>query len=267
MTPIATAELNESLDQFVSTWRMLARPFPAAEIADKPGFALSWANIPFVFYNTTFLTEPLSDARVLKNRIAEALAHIRSKSSPGWIVVCADQLSGAAREKLAQIAEEAKLTPLPMTGMVGDIVPLPESPRPELRFVRISDDATIADFVDLNCAAYGVPIEAGRSIVKEHTFWRDHAYGFVAYKGDQPMATATAIVNGDCLLLFLVATAADQRRNGYADAVVRRALNAAHQATGIRRTVLHATEMGAPVYLRMGYHATGRFVGYLPQAG
>lgn len=266
MTPIATAEPNESLHQFVSTWEMLVRPFPAAEITETPGLAFNWANIPFIFYNSVFLTDALSDARVLNDRIAEALAFIRSRPAPGWMVVCEDQLSGAAKERMAQIAEEEQFAPLPMTGMVGDILPLPESPTPELRFVRISDDATITDFVDLNCLAYGVSIEAGRSIVKEHTLWRTYAHGFVAYKGDKPVATATGIVNGDCILLFLVATAADERRKGYADAVIRRALNTAYEASGIKRTVLHATEMGAPVYLRMGYHATARFKGYIPKA-
>jgi GNAT superfamily N-acetyltransferase len=85
---------------------------------------------------------------------------------------------------------------------------------------------------------------------------RQHAYGFVAYEGDRPVSTATAIINQGCLFLFLVATATDARRKGYGEAVVRHALQTAHEATGIRRTVLHATESGYPVYLRLGYHPT-----------
>jgi GNAT superfamily N-acetyltransferase len=49
---------------------------------------------------------------------------------------------------------------------------------------------------------------------------------------------------------FLVATTPDARRKGYGEAVVRHALQTAHEATGIRRTVLHATEDGYPIYLR-----------------
>jgi GNAT superfamily N-acetyltransferase len=259
-------ELAESLHQFVSTWKLLAKPFPQANLSDKPGLAISWANIPFVFYNTLFLTEQLSDPRVLENRVSEATAYIRSQQVPGWLVVCLDQLSGTAKDELAMITEQEKLAPLPMTGMVGDILPLKEPLHPALQFKRISDDPTIIDFVDMNCVSYNLPIQAGRSIVKEHTLWHEHAYGFVAYENNQPVATATAIVNEGCLLLFLVATMPDVRRKGYADAVIRRALNTAYEATGIRRTVLHATEAGYPVYLRMGYHPTGKFMGYLPMA-
>lgn len=192
--------------------------------------------------------------------------YLRAHEAPGWAVVCLDYLTGSAAEELAAIAQEEKLAPLPMTGMVGDILPLQPSTLSNLRFVRIGDDTTITDFVDLNSVAYHLPIQAGRSIVKEHTLWQKHAYGFVAYEKDEPVATATAIVNEDCLLLFLVATKPEARRKGYADAVIRHALNAAYEATGIQRTVLHATEAGYPVYQRLGYRPSGRFMGYLPQA-
>ena len=97
--------------------------------------------------------------------------------------------------------------------------------------------------------------------MKEHTLWRKHAYGFVAYEGDKPVSTATGIVNEGCIFLFLVATLPEVRRRGYGEAVVRHALQTAHGATGIRRTVLHATEAGYPVYVRLGYSPTVKFMG------
>jgi GNAT superfamily N-acetyltransferase len=75
--------------------------------------------------------------------------------------------------------------------------------------------------------------------------------------------TATAIVNEGCLFLFLVATMPNAQRKGYGDAVVRHALNTAYEATGINRSVLHATEAGYPVYMRLGYHTTSKFMGYM----
>jgi len=106
-----------------------------------------------------------------------------------------------------------------------------------------------------------VPVETSLSLVKEHTLWHEHAYGFVAYQGTKPVSTATAIVNERCLFLFLVATMPEARRKGYGEAVVRHALQTAYQATGISRIVLHATDAGYPLYLRLGYHPTVKFVG------
>jgi ribosomal protein S18 acetylase RimI-like enzyme len=55
--------------------------------------------------------------------------------------------------------------------------------------------------------------------VKEYTLWHEYAYGFVAYEGDKPVSTATAVINDGYLYLFLVATSPDSRRKGYGEAV------------------------------------------------
>jgi GNAT superfamily N-acetyltransferase len=257
----------ESLHQFVTAWKLIGKPFPEADLLDRPGVAVSWANISFPFYNTFFLTEPLTDTLLLKERVREAAAYMRANQNPGWLVVCLDYLSGPAKDNLAAIMAQERLAPsVPMTGMAGDILPLESSVNPALRFARIWDEATIQDFAEINCVSYNIPIKSALSLVTEHTLWQQHAYGFVAYEGDRPVATATAIVNEGCLFLFLVATMPEVRRKGYAGAVVRHALNTAYAATGIRRTVLHATEAGRPVYLRLGYQPTAKFMGYMMEA-
>jgi GNAT superfamily N-acetyltransferase len=230
--------------------------------ADRPGLAISWPNTSFPFYNSLFLIEQLTDADVLQERVEEAAAYMRARRYGGLFVVCLDNLGGSAKENLAAILARAKFAQaIPMTGMAGDILPMESPGHPALRFVRISDDLTIQSFAELNCVSYGVPIETSFSLVKEHTLWREHAYGFVAYEGDKPVSTATAIINEGCLFLFLVATAPDARRKGYGEATVRHALQTAHEVTGIRRTVLHATEAGYPLYLRLGYGPTEKFMG------
>jgi GNAT superfamily N-acetyltransferase len=258
----AKIELEESLHQFITAWRLLARPFPHADLSDKPGLAVSWPNTQFPFYNIVFLTEALNDEDAFRDRVREAVILLRSRQASGLFLLCLDRLTGAARDGFSSVMAQEKLIPaLPMTGMVGDVLPLAGIPHPDLRFVRISDDDTIRIFAEINCAAYGLPGETALSLVKEHTFWNEHAYGFLAYAGDAPVATATAIINEGCIFLFLVATMPEAQRKGYGNAVVRHALNTAYEATGIKRSVLHATEAGYPVYLRLGYHPTGKFMG------
>jgi GNAT superfamily N-acetyltransferase len=255
-------ELVESLDQFISIWKLIGKPFPQVDDTDKPGLAISWPNTRFPFYNALFLTEQLTDAQLLQDRVQKAAVYMSTRPYRGWFVVCLDNLSGAAKDKLAEILAQANFVQfIPMTGMAGDILPLAAPGHPALRFVRISDDSTIQTFAELNCVSYAIPVETSLSLVKEHSLWHEHAYGFIGYDGDKPVSTATAIVNEGCLFLFLVATAPDARRKGYGAAVVRHALQTAYEATGIRRTVLHATEAGYPVYRRIGYHPTGKFMG------
>ena len=78
------------------------------------------------------------------------------------------------------------------------------------------------------------------------------------------MPTATAIINEGRLFLFLVATMPAARRKESGEAVVRHALQTAHEATGIRRTVLHASGAGYPLYLGLGYRPTVKFMGCIP---
>jgi GNAT superfamily N-acetyltransferase len=257
-----SAELVESMHQFITIWKLIGKPFPEVDGTDRPGLAISWPATQFPFYNAVFLSEHMTDAHVLKNRVQEAAAYMRARSNGGLFVVCLDNLAGAAKEDLDTILIQAKfIQAIPMTGMAGDILPMEAPAHPALRFERIGNEATIRDFAELNCVSYDVPVEAGLSLVKERTLWSEHAYGFVAYEGDKPVSTATAIVNEGCIFLFLVATLPEARRRGYGEAVVRHALQTAHRATGIRRTVLHATEAGYPVYVRLGYSPTGKFMG------
>jgi GNAT superfamily N-acetyltransferase len=222
------------------------------------------ANTHFPFYNMLFLTDELTDADVLRDGVREAAMYMRTHQASGMFIVCLDHLSGAAEDSLPSTMARDNLVPaMPATGMAGNILPLEGPVHPELRFVRISDDKTIQTFAEINCAAYNLPVETALSLVKEHTLWKEHAYGFIAYVGNEPMATATAMVNEGCLFLFLVATMPNAQRKGYGDAVVRHALNTAYEANGINRSVLHATEAGYPVYMRLGYHRTSKFMGYM----
>lgn len=255
-------ELLESLHQFIAIWKLIGKPFPQADSTDRPGLAVSWPDTAFPFYNALFLANQMTDAYALERHVEEAAAYMRVRAYGGLFVLCLDNLGESAKENRDTILSEAGFTQaIPMTGMAGDILPMESPGHPDLRFIRISDDVTIRTFAELNCVSYGIPIETSLSLVKEHTLWNEHAYGFIAYKGDKPVSTATAIINEGCLFLFLVATAPDSQRKGYGEATVRHALQAAHEATSIRRTVLHATEAGYPLYLRLGYHPTVKFMG------
>jgi hypothetical protein len=87
---------------------------------------------------------------------------MRAHSHGGWFVICLDNLSGTAEEKLGEILAKEKLNPaIPMTGMAGDILPLEVPVHPTLRLVRITDEKAIKDLEDLNCIAYNLSVKLG----------------------------------------------------------------------------------------------------------
>jgi hypothetical protein len=53
-----------------------------ADLSDKPGLAVSWPNTHFPFYNMLFLTEELTDADVLRDRVQETATYMRTNAYP-----------------------------------------------------------------------------------------------------------------------------------------------------------------------------------------
>ena len=83
-------------------------------------------------------------------------------------------------------------------------------------------------------------------------FWRDQ-FPVVALAAESPAACAAVMMVDGHRYVALVATDPPLQRRGYADAAMRQALANAASVHGERPTVLHATEAGKPVYVRMGY--------------
>jgi GNAT superfamily N-acetyltransferase len=119
--------------------------------------------------------------------------------------------------------------------------------------ITVSDaDAECAALVDINSAAYEMDLEPAKAVLGKQTFWNDHVAVLGSVDGAPVSGAAVLMVDG-CRYVALVATAPAHRRRGYAEAVMRRALDVAASAHGECPTVLHATDAGRPIYARMGY--------------
>jgi GNAT superfamily N-acetyltransferase len=254
-------ELQESNEQFIAAWAMFAQSFPNPEIAVSDRLAIGWPDVPLLFYNNIFLLGEIDSRDELVSSFDEAIAYSKGKKCPGMITVCHDLLSGSAQSELETILAERKYETLAaITGMAGNIFPLRATGHPDLRMERMEDGKVITE---LNCDAYHMPRELGYASIADESMWKN-SYAYVGYIGDRPVATATTMVTGDTLYLALVATAEDARNKGYGSAVVRYSLQKAYEATGIGRTVLHATADGYPVYKRIGYEPVAKFTWYAP---
>jgi GNAT superfamily N-acetyltransferase len=82
---------------------------------------------------------------------------------------------------------------------------------------------------------------------------RDRAFGFLGRVGGEPASTAFAFIDGAGVGgLYFVATAAGMRGRGYGAAIVGAALDELERR-GVELCILHATEPGLPIYLRLGF--------------
>ncbi|XXX82326.1 GNAT family N-acetyltransferase [Sorangium sp. So ce134] len=258
-------EIEESNAQFLAAWIHFSQDLPGHRIEHTDGVSVVLSGTDMVLINAATLSSPATDLQDLERRARRAVELARAGGVP-WLFALSDSWSpggdgGAAAELLGRLGFKPAVS---LLGMVADAITPPRRAPPGLELRRVADAETRAAIADLNAVAYGVPIPAGRASVAHEALWGDRAFGRVGYVGDQPVCSAaTFIVEGIRYVGFVVTTP-EHRRKGYAEAVMRSCLDDALSATGVKRTVLHATDMGRPVYEGMGYRAVTRFAFYTP---
>jgi GNAT superfamily N-acetyltransferase len=75
---------------------------------------------------------------------------------------------------------------------------------------------------------------------------------YIAWLGDTPAGTASLLLDDNTAGIYFVMTAPDARRKGIGAAITLHALRAARNL-GYHVGVLGASEMGEPVYRRLGF--------------
>jgi len=255
---MVSPEALESVQQLASMWRVIVEDYgerhATEDVSDLPGMAIRWADSKFGFWNCITFTWPNTDAEALHAHLGKAAAYMRRKREHGLIWLFEELLTQEARAALPDLARRAGLTmTMPLYGMAGTVMPMPEPSYSDLRFVRVTTEEALTAYADINSCAYGFPLEAGRDGLLGSSLWMSGLYAYLGLQGDRPVAAAAVAKSGDALFLALVATLPEGQRRGYGEATVRKALFEAARGTGLSRSVLHATAAGAPVYARIGY--------------
>jgi GNAT superfamily N-acetyltransferase len=225
---------------------------------------MSWAGSPLIFFNKCFLIERVANFAELKGRLHAAAEYMRAKPQAGLFYICDDYLSDEVRPQLKAAIGDAGLAPTVETvGMVGDFLSFERPVQcPGLRFERVTDEEALRSFADINSHAQGLPLEMLRGGLDRSTLWKERAFCYIGYHDGDAVSTASVFESEGHLYVTFVATMPGAQRRGFGAATMRRALEVAHDATGLHRTSLHATRAGLPVYERMGYRSVTRIAGY-----
>jgi hypothetical protein len=257
MKMLVKNEIEESVRQLATTWSAIVEDRKSGEVIDVPGLNIRWADTRFAFFNTITLNEAGLSSDVLSRRLASAASYMAEQGEQGFLWLFQDLLSEEANGKLEELIDEAGFT-LAMSGygMAGQFLPIPEPYHKDLSFVRVKTEAQLTAYAEINAQAYGMPIDAVLDGMRPSSLWTDRAYSILGLEDGRPVSAASVIENEGSLFLALVATLPSDQFRGYGEATCRKALYEGWKATGLTRSVLHATIPGAPVYERIGYHKT-----------
>jgi GNAT superfamily N-acetyltransferase len=248
------AAVNDHIDlsirQFLEAWRLMFARLPEASAAGGDGFEYVFSGLPIAFFNVAFLTARGDSADALQARARAVSAWVTGKGVP-WLLTVTHEALAPGVDAAAALDAAGFVPMLPLTGMLASRV-LPGAARPAgLQLQVPQDDAGCAALLDVNSAAYGMPLDPAKRALGP-AFWAGHAPALGLVKG-APVSSAAVIMADGHRYVVLVATDPTHQRRGYGEAAMRHALDVAAQRFGDRPSFLHATEAGRPIYARMGY--------------
>lgn len=261
----AIDEVVESNRQLALLYGTLAPRYPHPRLARYEGVECAWACIEWPFLNATWFTAPVADRADLERRIRFAVDHARGLPHRWMLACCEEWLPPEVRAVATEIfAWRGMREVVQLTGMAAEELAPTLYPVRDLEFRPVCDAATRRAIGEINAVSYGVPLEWGHEAADREAVW-DGVFASVGYLDGQAVTCAATFLLEGVRYVAYVATLPEYRRRGYAEAVMRHSLDTAEQATGVRRSVLHASQMGRPVYETMGYRPVATFRYYMVQ--
>jgi ribosomal protein S18 acetylase RimI-like enzyme len=246
-----TDGVDFSIRQFAAAWRLMCADAPAAAISTGSGIEYVFSGLPIGFFNVALVTSRDVSADALTALAQDACSFASGRDVPWMFIVTHEALAPGV--DTSSTLEACGLVPLmPLTGMRAHAVAPATSIPGGLELTVPEDDAGCAAAIDINAAAYGMDLEAGKALLGRSVFWKGHV-PVIGMVDGQPVCSAAVLSVDGHRYVAMVATDPAHQRRGLADAAMRHALDLAARADGERPTVLHATAAGRPVYERMGY--------------
>jgi ribosomal protein S18 acetylase RimI-like enzyme len=242
---------------WVGVYRQLCAALPDATTREIGGFAVAATGVPIHAFNVAMAFVPLADASAV---VREAIAFFDGAEVPFLMIF---------RQGVDPVAEQAAtdrglqvLETFP--GMAMSPVPEDASSRAvasDLDIREVADERTLADFHTVLAAGFGLPLDALRQAMGLDVLGSVAGGNFVGYSEGRPAAASVGWLDGRTVGVFNVATLEDFRHRGFGEAMTWRAV-AAGVESGATLAVLQASEMGRPIYERMGFRTVASYIAY-----
>jgi len=144
---------------------------------------------------------------------------------------------------------------------------LPDVPMPRgVALERVVNAAGVRSFAEITGIAYatmGMPPKiASDHFADDASLLQPQIFAFLARLDGAPVGAAMCLVSNGVAGIYWVGTVPEARGHGIGEACTRAAANAGFDA-GARFAALQASEMGEPIYRRMGFREVTRYPWYV----
>ncbi len=237
---------------------------PQGEVRQVAGAVIASSGIDYSVFNSLMFTSHVETVAELDAGIAHAEVHFKARGL-GWSVwVCEDLLAPTVQKAArAYFANRRMKVVAQPPGMYADRIWPRERQPAKMEIRRVDNDRTRFDFADVASVVFALPFAIAERIYVPESTWRSKMTGWVGYESERAVSIVSAVVSGGAVGIYSLATVPHYQRHGYAETLMRHALEAAHRETGIEKSVLQTTRAGIGLYKRMGYRPVTNFSVYL----
>ena len=247
---IARADAN-----YFGAWASIVRASDAGEVVEDGGVLIANAGLPLAWFNIGFITRELADAEAGVRRIA---SYFDERRLPFIVRVRAGVDAAAEAACVAAGLPYSDTVP----GMVLDGMPAASHPCEGLAVRRVTDDAGLADHLTIIEQAFGMPAGFARQFLSRRALDIAGAEFYAGYVDGAPVATSALVVTDGTAGVFNVACLPSHRKRGFGEAMTWHVVHAG-AAAGCEIASLQASEMGQPIYERMGFRLVAPYRTFL----
>jgi GNAT superfamily N-acetyltransferase len=214
------------------------------EVRSRDGVLIAHSGTQIAAFNVAFVARPPSDPDV---SISDAIAFFDERGAPFILRV---------REGVDPESERAaRECGLRYTDTVPGMVirdPKPAAKPADIRVRMIDDESSLADHRSVVADAFEMPATLAEYFLTMRLFVTPDVVGYVGYVDGRPVATSALFMTHRVAGVYNVATRREYRKRGLGEAMTWHAIGEG-LAAGCVVASLQASELGQPVYERMGF--------------
>jgi ribosomal protein S18 acetylase RimI-like enzyme len=234
---------------YFQSMRTLAPLLDGGETREWDGLLVAATGLPVPFLNIAFVTRPLRDP---EGSLQTVIEYFDRRELP-FVVRVRDGVD----ERTELIAEASGL---PYQDAVPGMAlsPLPPTEAPALEIRTVSDPAALRQYARVLAGGFGMPAEMSLAFAAEAQLQVPDYLLYLGYLDGQPVATSALLMSHRVAGVYNVATLPEFRKRGIGEAMTWHALRDGLEA-GCLLGSLQASEMGRPVYERMGFQLVAQY--------
>lgn len=239
---------------------------PGAVLRQVDGVMTVLTGLPFALFNQVLVTDTGGAGPAAAAAIAAGVATARARADR-FVVTLRDGLDDDAIPVVRGLGLEPLGTSVWMPGMA--LHPLPgvgTDPGPRLAIRRAAGTADLDDHLAVLAEGFGMPVEHLRPLMPPALLDVRDASVYVGYEDGVPVVSGLGIRTGRTVGVYNIATIPAVRRRGYGAAMTTR-IGVDGARAGCDVAILQASEMGQPMYERLGYRTVVEYRGWVDRAG